>query len=158
MDGQKMTMNEVTLVSTEERHAVSIQGRVKMSDIPQFVGRAYSEIWMEMKRNGWEIAGPPFAFYRSCSDGEVDLDCGFPVKGEAVGADRARPFTLPAVKAARALHKGPYMELVRTYEMVERWIKAKGLEPADQMWEYYLNDPAMVSPEELMTEIIWPIK
>ncbi len=50
------------------------------------------------------------------------------------------------------------MELVRTYETVERWIKAKGLEPADQMWEYYLNDPTMVSPEELMTEIIWPIK
>jgi AraC family transcriptional regulator len=153
-----MTMNEVTLVSTEERHTVSIQGRVKMPDIPQFVGEAYSEIWMEIKRNNWEITGPPFAYYRSWSDGEVDIDCGFPVKGQVVGTDRIRPFTLPAVKAARALHKGPYMDLVRTYEMVERWIKAKGMEPADQMWEYYLNDPTMVSQEELMTEIIWPIK
>jgi effector-binding domain-containing protein len=50
------------------------------------------------------------------------------------------------------------MDLVRTYEMVERWIKAEGLLPVDQMWEYYLNDPTMVSQEELMTEIIWPIK
>ncbi len=83
-----MAMSEVTLVSTEERHTVSIQGRVKMSDIPQFVGGAYSEIWMEMKRNGWEITGPPFAYYRSWSDGEVDLDCGFPVKGEVVGTDK----------------------------------------------------------------------
>ncbi len=146
------------MINTDERHTVSIQGRVKMSEIPQFVERAYSEIWMEMKRNGWEITGPPFAYYRSWSEGEVDLDCGFPVKGEVVGTVTIRPFTLPAVKAARAIHKGPYMDLVRTYEMVERWIKAKGLEPADRCWEYYLNDPTLVPQGELMTEIIWPIR
>jgi AraC family transcriptional regulator len=153
-----MSMGEVTLVTTEEKHAVSIQGRVKISDIPQFIGGAYSEIWMEMKSNGWECTGPPFVYYRSWSGGEVDLDCGFPIKGRSVGTGRIRPFTLPVVKAARAIHKGPYMDLVRTYELVERWIKSEGLEPADYMWEYYLNDPTMVPPEELMTEIIWPIK
>jgi effector-binding domain-containing protein len=153
-----MSMGEVTLITTEMRRAVSIHGRVKMSEIPQFIGAAYSEIWMEMKRNGWESTGPPFVYYRSWSGGEVDLDCGFPVKGVPVGTDRIRPFTLPVVKAAKALHKGPYRDLVRTYELVERWMKAEGLEAADYMWEYYLNDPTMVSPEELMTEIVWPIK
>ena len=153
-----MSMDEVTLITTEERHAVSIQGSVKMADVPQFIGGAYSEIWMEMKRNGWECTGPPFVYYRSWSGGEVDLDCGFPIKGETVGTGRIRPFALPAVKAARALHKGAYTDLVRTYGMVDQWIKAQGLEPADYMWEYYLNDPTMVAQEELMTEIIWPIK
>ena len=41
-----MAMSEVTLVSTEERHAVSIQGRVRMSDIPKFVGAP-------IQRYGW---------------------------------------------------------------------------------------------------------
>ena len=129
-----------------------------MVEISEFMGRAYAEVWSEMERNGWEMAGPPFAFYRSWSEGQVDMDCGFPVRSAVKATGRVRSISLPSVRAAKALHVGPYMELVRTYTEVGAWIREKGFEPADQMWEFYLNDPKEVPPDKLLTEIIWPIR
>jgi effector-binding domain-containing protein len=97
-------------------------------------------------------------YYHSYEGDEIDVDRGIPVKSATTGTGRVRRFTLPAVRAARTVHVGPYVDIVKTHQSLERWIRDSGHEPVDHMWETYLNYPTEVMPEKLMTEIIWPIK
>lgn len=151
-------MTDIQLIDAKEQPAFTVRERVKNSDIPTAMGRMYGELVGFMQRKGVQVAGPPFAYYHSWSDQEVDLECGFPVAAPVSGEGKVKPFTLPAVKAVTAMHVGPYHKLMETYTEAERWMRANGHEPATYMWELYLNEPNKVPPEQLMTQIFWPIK
>ena len=49
-------------------------------------------------------------------------------------------------------------KIMLTYEKVQDYMHKEGLRPKKVMWERYLNDPATVKdPDQLITEIYWPI-
>jgi effector-binding domain-containing protein len=121
-----MIMTEVRMQRTNEQPAITIRERINLSEVPQFMDEAYGELRAEKRRKGWRMVGTPFAYYHSRSDQEVDVECGFPVAWPIEGSGRIRAFTLPSVRAATAMHIGPYMNLMKTYEKVERWIREQG--------------------------------
>lgn len=61
---------------------------------------------------------------------------------------------------AIATHKGPYTDLAESYRWLYGvWLPQSGRNPADApCFERYLNDPADVAEEELLTEIHLPLK
>ena len=63
--------------------------------------------------------------------------------------------TLPATRALRHLHVGPYEELGSFYGELFTAAHQQGLTLVSAPRERYLNDPA--SGEEPLTEIIWPL-
>ena len=150
-------MSGIELTTTTAQRAASIREKVKVTEIPQAMGRLFGELMAAMQK-GLPVAGPPFAYYHSWSNEEVDIECGFPISGEFEADGRIRPFTLPAVKAVVTMHVGPYDKLMESYTKMEQWMRANGHTPADYMWEYYLNEPGTVPPEQLMTRLVWPIK
>jgi len=45
-----------------------------------------------------------------------------------------------------------------SWQQLERWIRAQGLEPANSFWEVYATEPtAEMDPADLRTELIWPV-
>jgi effector-binding domain-containing protein len=60
---------------------------------------------------------------------------------------------LPAVKAAYAIYRGPYHGVEAAYNRIFSFIEENKLEPVSPSRELYLNDPAMVPEEELITEV-----
>jgi AraC family transcriptional regulator len=70
-----------------------------------------------------------------------------------------RPLTIAGGRNAVLLHVGPYVELHRAYTWLYReWLPASGEEPADRPCvEEYLNNPRVVPPSELRTEIWLPL-
>lgn len=150
-------MGEFEVITTKAQTAISIREKVKIQDIPQAMGRMFGEL-MPILQKDVQCAGPPFALYHSWSDDETDMDVGFPVTGNAVTKGRVKPLELPAVKAVVGMHMGPYDKIVETYNKMMEWIKTNGYEPADYMWEEYLNSPDEVPAEKLMTRLVWPIK
>jgi len=56
------------------------------------------------------------------------------------------------------IHKGPYDELGLAYHSLFAWTQEHGYEQRDAMREIYKNDPAETTPNELVTEVILPIK
>lgn len=145
------------LTTTEAQAAVTIREKVKMNEIPQAMGRLFGELASLMKE-GVQMTGPPFVYYHSWSEEAIDVECGFPIAGEFKARGRFKPFTLPSVKAVVTTHVGPYDRLVESYTKMEQWMRANGHTPADYMWEYYLNEPGTVPPEQLMTRLVWPIR
>jgi AraC family transcriptional regulator len=71
-----------------------------------------------------------------------------------------RPLTIAGGCNAVLLHVGPYVELHRAYTWLYReWLPLSGLEPADApAVEEYLNNPRLVPPPELRTEIWLPLR
>ena len=55
------------------------------------------------------------------------------------------------------MHRGPYDEIAPAYHTVAGWIAEHGQEIAGPPRELYLNDPTVVPPEELLTEVQWPV-
>jgi effector-binding domain-containing protein len=157
MFSHEHNMGEFEVITTNAQPAISIREKVKMQDIPQAMGRMFGEL-MPILQKDVQCAGPPFAFYHSWSQNDTDMDVGFPVAGNAVTKGRVKPFQLPATKAVVGMHMGPYDKIVDTYNKMMEWMKTNGYEPADYMWEEYLNSPDEVPVEKLMTRLVWPIK
>ncbi|MGD8941477.1 MAG: MerR family transcriptional regulator [Gammaproteobacteria bacterium] len=65
---------------------------------------------------------------------------------------------IPGGPAAWLSHHGPYDELGLAYHSLFAWIQEHGYEQRDAMREIYKNDPSDTAPNELVTEVILPIK
>lgn len=150
-------MKGIEIVTTKAQSAIAIREKVKMADIPQEMGRMFGEL-MPILQGGVKCVGPPFALYHSWSDDETDMEVGFPIAGKGVSKGRVKPTQLPAVKAAVFTFVGPYDKLAEGYNSMLEWMKTNGHQPAEFMWEEYLNSPDEVPPEKLMTKMVWPIK
>ncbi len=150
---------EPKLIEVVAQPVLSVRGKVKVDEIPSFIGKAFGEIAAYMQRKKIPIAGPPFSLYHSWSGEGFDVEAGFPVAKPEKGEGKVRASSLPSGKVATVMHIGRYEDLSKTYSMLEKWIKEKGYVPGGCDWEIYLNSPEEVSsPHELMTQIFWPIK
>jgi len=58
---------------------------------------------------------------------------------------------------AYAVHTGPLNEIRRTMDGVVSWIEENGYAIAGPLEEVYLTDPARAAPEELVTEVGFPV-
>ncbi len=64
---------------------------------------------------------------------------------------------LPGGAFAWLVHEGPYEELGLAHHALHAWAQEQGHTPAGPLREIYLNDPADVTPEALLTEVWLPI-
>lgn len=150
-------MIEVKVMMTMPQSAIAIREKVRTGEIPQAFGRMFQELAPVLQKEV-RCVGPPFAFYHSWSGEETDMEVGFPIAGEGITKGRIRPFQLPAVKAAVAMHVGPYDKMMESYNVVLEWMKTNEKKPAGYMWEEYLNSPDEVPPEKLLTRLVWPFE
>ncbi len=150
-------MSSIEIVTTEPRTAMAVRQKARTEEIPSVMGGIFQEL-VPYFQKGVRCVGPPFAMYHSWSDDGTDMEVGFPISGPGVNEGRVRTIEMPAVRAAMAVHVGPYDRLMESYERMLSWMKENGHEPESYMWEEYLNSPEDTPPEELMTRMYWPIK
>ena len=72
--------------------------------------------------------------------------------------------TIPAKRALRFTHRGPYRDLMGTYNRITEFMQAKGMLASEAdwarympMWEEYLNDPQVTPEADLLTYIYVPL-
>jgi len=149
---------EIKVIEQEPVTMLSIRETVQNSQIKSKMGEMYGQLWMYMERKNIEVVGPPFAVYHDYDQESCDMECGFPTAGPEKGEGNIKPSSAPGGKCVFTIYVGPYEKIMATYEMVKDFIRKEGLKPKKVMFERYLNDPATVKdPEELVTEIYWPV-
>ncbi len=104
---------------------------------------------------GVECAGPTMIlqYDEEFNPKEVDIEVCWPVTDASL-ANR----TLPAIRAAACTHVGPYAGLEKAYQAIFTWINESGYKAVYPSREISRNDPQMTPPEQLVTEIMIPIK
>lgn len=113
-----------------------------------------------MQQNGGEILGS-FMLYNECTETRMDVDCCIEVKSLLPESGEIKAKVVPGGSffAARAVHEGPYSGLTQTWEDLMKWVEQEGcVFESVPMREIYLNMPMEVPENELLTEIIAPVK
>lgn len=83
---------------------------------------------------------------------------GFVVTAETKLKEPLKVTEFKKHKAVVYLHVGPYEKLGDAHNLVSKFIKEKGFDVVWPVYDRYLNNPQMVKPEDLKTEIVIPIK
>jgi len=138
--------------------ALAIRTRTPVTDLPQIMGRSYQAIAQHLGEMGEQPSGPPYAAYFNMDMQDLDLEIGFPVSRALAGKAEIRSSEIPGGKHAACLYTGPYGDIGPAYEALMQWMAEKGYEATGVSYEFYLNDPTQTPPQELMTQIVFPLK
>ncbi len=146
------------LVEQEPQPALSIRTTTSIKNLPQELGKAYGAIGQYLGQLGEQPAGAPYAAYFNWDMSNLEVEIGFPVSSSLPDKDEIKAAELPGGKLARCLYTGPYKEIEPAYNALTAWVKEHGYEATGVSYEFYLNDPGEVSPSELLTQIVFPLK
>ncbi len=150
-------MSEFTLEEVPAATVATLRRTVRMADLPDFFGPAFTHVADAVADAGGRVGGAPFAWYHGMPGETVDLSVGFEVEGDVhATAGGVRLLERPGGRAAVALHVGPYDRLADTYGRLLAWLAGQGLAPGADMWEEYL-DPPEGDPATWRTRIIAPL-
>ncbi len=90
-------------------------------------------------------------------EGTADLEVAIPISHPVESTGDFRYYQIPGGTMAMVAHQGPHRECGVAFEKLHEWIQANGKTVTGPMREVYVNDPAEVRTEELITEIYAPI-
>ena len=130
------------------------------------IGEAFGKLYGWIGEKGHIPAGPPLGVYFN-APGQVPAEellweLRSPIAGDVppsgpdergLGVKRVE-----GVEVASTMHKGPYDQIGALYGALAGWIAENGYEIAGPPEEVYLSDPDKTPPEELLTEVHFPVK
>jgi effector-binding domain-containing protein len=146
------------LVDQPAQPSLSIRTTTSIKELPNELGRAYGAIGQYMGEIGAQPAGAPYAAYFTFEMESMDIEIGFPVASSLPGSGEIQSTEIPAGKVARTVYTGPYNKIEPAYNALTAYAEEQGYEPTGVAYEFYLNDPGEVAPEELLTQIVFRLK
>lgn len=131
--------------------------RKKIIEIPDELANLINTVFEEIISRGGNCSGSPILLYYKdveFNTMEVDLEVALPVKDNALFNK-----VLPPVHAVSVIeHLDSNSNLEGAYTALYAWMKSNGYHPAYPIREIYSTDPQAISPEQLLVEIIIPLK
>ncbi len=109
--------------------------------------------------NGAGPTGVPFIVYHEFPDdgSEAEIEICIPTADDVPSSAEIEVKAFPGGSMARTIHEGPYDQLGPAYHALTAWMQTHGHTPSGPAREVYLNSPEEVAPEDLRTEILWPV-
>jgi len=156
-------VSSVTIVEVKPQTVLGIRRRGHYRDIRPLI-RKVLEYGQE---KGITFNGPPFYLshektqeesMKADREGTADLEVALPLPSEVEGTGEITCYRIEGGKMAMVTHKGPHRECGMAFVKLHEWLEENGKTVTGPMREVYLNDPAEVSKEEIITEIYAPIE
>ncbi len=148
---------EITLA---EKTIVYLQGTGTWDTAYETLVEAIRTIHEYIDRRGLKPDGDAMMIYTGADDTGFDYRAAVPVMGPfdnppqgdiAVGAS-------PKGKAYKFVHRGTYDGMENLYEAITNFFDEKNLEPGDLFIESYVTDPRTTPEDELVIEVIFPVR
>jgi effector-binding domain-containing protein len=147
------------VLHTEAAPTAVIRLDIPRSAMREAFGPAVVELMAALAAQGAAPAGPVFAHHLAMSAERFDFELGVKVSAPPAAAGRMAPGEYPAAKVARTIYSGPYEGLPAAWGEFGAWIRAQGLQPAADLWEFYAVGPQTTAdPAAWRTELIRPLK
>jgi len=124
------------------------------ADIAEVLATAFREISAFIAENDITIAAQPMAITHAGSENGYAFDAAIPVVMKDVALSGGVQLgSTPAGRAVRVVHRGPYDQMVPTYEKLSAYMGAHGLREGPVSWEQYISDPGETPSADLITHI-----
>jgi len=147
---------DITIKTIDAQRVVGHRVHTSLENIGQAVGEAFGGAMGAIGAARAIPAGIPFLVYHDIIDDQADgeIEACIPVASGAAGGVAV---DIPAAEVVATLHRGPYTEIGPAHEALGAWLAEQGREPVGPPREVYLNDPSETAPEELLTEVLFPL-
>jgi effector-binding domain-containing protein/DNA-binding transcriptional MerR regulator len=151
---------EVTVKEVPPTAVLALRERVPFSDLGPRIGTAMGRLQGHLGTIGSSPAGPPLVQYHGdiVEQGEGDIDVCVPAHLSPGRHGAFVAMEIPGGTVVTTIHHGPYDEIQPAYHALGGWIQEHGHETAGPPREVYVVDPSQAEPEDLETEIAWPIR
>ena len=150
-------MIEYTIEQVESYPVICVNctSSTDQKEISKYIKQAYSTLSQHLQSTGSFPIGPALTIYNKFEDEGTNFDVCFPVMVDAhqTVKDNIKASQTPSGLVVKAVHKGSYNSLYRTYMMLYKAIENEGLKHGDQAWEVYLDSRGQTSEEEMLTQI-----
>jgi effector-binding domain-containing protein len=155
-------MNDITIADVGPQLVLGIRQVGNFQMIPSLIGRLCQ--FVDEKKIS--VAGPPLFLCHEKTEAEVKkanetstaiIEVAIPVHQTVAEEGDIKLYELPGGKMAKTIHRGPYENCKITYDKIFAWLEKNNEKITAPIREVYLNDPATVKPEEIITEIYVPI-
>lgn len=137
---------------------LSIRTRASVGQLSQLLGQTYGALMQYLGELGEHPVGAPFSAYYNMDMQDLDIEIGFPVSKPLPDRGEIKSGALPAGKIAVTMHIGPYDTVGPAYEALTQYMQANGCTPSGVAYEFYLSDPQTTPPEQIQTQIMFPLK
>lgn len=151
----------ISIVDLDQKYLLAVYGNAKMEgkEIREALDKAFGRLIAYGKDNRIQYSGPPLAITKSYDKESWEFYAAMPFKNvKAKAVENIEFMTLPAGKYVRARYRGPYGESELAYGFILKYMKENGLKESGNPFEEYLNDPAEVEPDEILTNIYFPVE
>lgn len=146
-----------SIVQRDELHVLSIRTNTGLRDLPETILNGLTKVSQFMTELSVLPGGPAFVAYYNLDLHDSAIEIGFPVSHPVAGRGEIQARTIPGGPAGVCLFTGSYQELATAYQQLNAYIESQGREPSGVSYEFYLNNPAVTPPDELETQIIFPL-
>lgn len=141
---------------------VGINNESDFADMEETMGRDFEKLEKYIQ-DKYEISGQPFSQYHKWDIRKKTAiyTIGIPVSGEPKKADKGFIIgKLPETKVHKIIHHGSYDFLGGAWSAQESMARGKAFKKNNNIhpFEIYINDPAEVPKEKLITAVCFPVK
>jgi len=151
-------MNYVCQITDEkDQHFLKIKKRTPAQEIPIVLGTCYGEILTYMHEVNLKMSGAPFVIYYNMDMNDLEIDICIPLAVESKGRGHIQSDKMDKGQYISTLHIGPYQTLNNAYRSVTEYIQTNNIAITGIAYEFYLNDPQEVAPEDLQTRIMFKL-
>lgn len=151
-------MKHTCIVTDEKKiNVLKIRTVTAASELSNTLGRCYGKLMQFIQENNIQMSGAPFAVYYNMDMDNLDIEAGIPIASEASGQDDIVFSNIPDGKYVSTVHIGPYESVEAAYHDLSAYTDENNLKPSGIAYEFYLNDPGEVKPEDIQTRIMFSL-
>lgn len=150
---------EVTIKTTPAVIALAHRSDTTYPGIFEDIPAGFETVIGVLETAKVDPVGSPFTLYHRVPDADTtgNIEMCIPV-GEIVEAGGGTEMVeIDAQVSASIVHRGSYEDMGKSYNTVAAWIHERGHRIVGPHREVYLNSPADVDEDDLLTEIQFPI-
>lgn len=154
------SLGPITVATQNAMFALAADGAGTMESISEQLAELYGLIYAAVENQGLQVAGPAFVHYLDYdeSTGYSNYRAGFMVDRAGKDAGQVKAVEYPEMQVVQAMHTGPYEEFTASYEKLDQYIRAKGLEINGEAFEFYVTGMMTESdPGKWETLIAFPL-
>ncbi|MBN1873305.1 MAG: GyrI-like domain-containing protein [Anaerolineae bacterium] len=145
------------IIERPAQPALTIRSRVSSIALARMIGESIFAVSQYAKDKGYAPAGLPFVAYYDFDGREQDIEIGIPFKPGIEGGNNIKVSEIPGGKSATYHYIGSYEKLPEVRAALKQWLDTNGYTISGAIYEIYLNDPQTTAPENLETEIVYPL-
>ena len=139
--------------------AFSIIDSCTIDEIGPLMSENYGKIMKYLEVNNIQMTDVPFAVYHKWDPaGYILVEAGIPADNSLGGENEIIASSLKAGRVVTFLQIGPYEDLEKTHNLIDKYITDCGLIINGAPWEEYISDPSTVEdPSQIQTLVCYPV-